>query len=225
MVHASPEVAKNTDVSIVRSLITIGGLFFVFGFVTWVGSVLIPYLKIACELNNFEAYLVAFSFYISYLFMAIPSVWVLKKTGLKRGISLGLMIMSLGASIFVPAALMRTYSVFLFGLFVQGAGLAILQTASNPYITILGPRESAARRISIMGICHGIAGILAPIILGSIILENAEGFQSKLVTMNLSEKIIELDALAVRVIIPYFIIAEILAILAFFSIFFSIARN
>lgn len=215
MLDVSPDSVKKPDISITRSLAIIGGLFFVFGFVTWLGSVLIPYLKIACELNNFQAYLVAFSFYISYLFMAIPSAWVLKKTGFKKGISLGLMIMAVGALIFVPAALMRTYSVFLFGLFVQGAGLAILQTASNPYVTILGPRESAAKRISIMGICNGIAGILAPIILGAIILENADGIQNKLVTMNPTEKIIELDALAHRVIIPYLIIAAILAILSF----------
>jgi len=146
--------------------------------------------------------------------MAIPSAWVLKKTGFKKGISVGLMIMAVGALIFVPAALMRTYGVFLFGLFVQGAGLAILQTASNPYVTILGPSESAAKRISIMGICNGIAGILAPIILGAIILENADGIQNKLITMNLAEKVIELDALAHRVIIPYLIIATVLAILS-----------
>ncbi len=138
-------------------IVIIGVLFFVFGFVTWLGSVLIPYLKIVCELNDTEPYFVAFSFYISYAVMAIPSAFVLKKTGFKNGMALGLFIMAVGTLLFVPAARMRWYGLFLTGLYVQGTGLAILQTASNPYVTILGPRESAARRISIMGICNGIA--------------------------------------------------------------------
>ncbi|MEJ7678662.1 MAG: MFS transporter [Segetibacter sp.] len=110
-----------------------------FGFVTWLNSVLIPYLKIACELNNFESYLVAFAFYIAYLVMAVPSAWLLKITGFKKGMAAGLFIMAIGALIFIPAASSRTYLLFLLGLFVQGTGLAVLQTASNPYITIIGP--------------------------------------------------------------------------------------
>jgi FHS family L-fucose permease-like MFS transporter len=202
-----------------KPIIIIGALFFVFGFVTWLGSVLIPYLKIACELNNFESYLVAFSFYISYLFMAIPSAWVLKFTGFKKGISLGLLVMALGTFIFIPAAIVREYSVFLLGLFIQGAGLAILQTASNPYVTILGPRESAARRISVMGICNGIAGIIAPIILGSIILDNTDEIQKRLLAMDPSLQILELDSLAHRVIVPYLIMAIILVVLSVLTYF------
>src|SRR3954471_18683677 len=94
----------------------IGSLFFVFGFVTWLNSVLIPYLRIACELNNFESYLVAFAFYIAYFVMGIPSAWVLKMTGFKRGMSVGLFVMALGALIFIPAAMSRTYVLFLLGL-------------------------------------------------------------------------------------------------------------
>ncbi len=111
-----------------RPIIIIGCLFFIFGFVTWLNSVLIPYLKIACELNNFESYLVAFAFYISYLVMAIPSAWILKITGFKRGMSVGLLIMAGGALVFIPAAMFRTYELFLLGLFIQGTGLAVLQT-------------------------------------------------------------------------------------------------
>lgn len=192
----------------------IGALFFVFGFVTWLNSVLIPYLKIACQLNNFESYLVAFSFYIAYLVMAIPSAWVLKVTGFKNGMSLGLLIMGIGALIFVPAALTRTYGLFLTGLFVQGTGLAVLQTASNPYITILGPIESAAKRISIMGISNKIAGSLAPIILGAITLKDADLIQKKLISMTAIEKQTELNALAHRVILPYIVILSVLIILA-----------
>jgi MFS transporter, FHS family, L-fucose permease len=109
-----------------RYLFIIGVLFFVFGFVTWLGSVLIPYLKIACELNNIESYLVAFSLYISYLVMAIPAAGILKKTGYKNGMALGLLLMAAGTLVFIPAALHRTYFLFLSGLFIQGGGLAIL---------------------------------------------------------------------------------------------------
>ncbi|WP_419801517.1 sugar MFS transporter [Mucilaginibacter sp.] len=197
-----------------KAILIIGALFFIFGFVTWMNSVLIPYLKLACELNNFESYLVAFAFYISYLVMAIPSAWLLKKTGFKNGMSVGLGIMAVGALIFIPAALSRTYVLFLLGLFVQGTGLAVLQTASNPYITILGPAESAAKRISIMGICNKVAGAIAPIILGAIALKDADGLKARLTTMPSAEKVNELNQLAHRVITPYIVIVVILMILA-----------
>ncbi|MGB8374401.1 MAG: sugar MFS transporter [Salegentibacter sp.] len=203
-----------------RSIVIIGVLFFIFGFVTWLNSVLIPYLRIACELNNFESYLVAFAFYISYLVMAIPSSKVLKATGFKNGMSLGLVVMAVGTILFIPAAITRTYILFLLGLFVQGTGLAVLQTAANPYITILGPMESAAKRISIMGICNKVAGAIAPIVLGAIALKNADELVSSLKTMNIAEKTAELDALSERVIIPYIIMTVVLiglAVLIYFS--------
>lgn len=192
----------------------IGALFFVFGFVTWLNSVLIPYLRLACELNNFESYLVAFAFYISYLVMAIPSSWVLKATGYKKGMAVGLMMMAVGALIFVPAALTRTYGLFLLGLFVQGTGLAILQTASNPYITILGPIESAARRISIMGICNKVAGAIAPIVLGAITLKNTDGFKESIAHLDNLQRSTVLNELASRVIVPYIIIVAVLVVLS-----------
>ena len=203
-----------------RSIIIIGILFFIFGFVTWLNSVLIPYLKIACELNNFESYLVAFAFYISYLVMAIPSSRVLKRTGFKNGMSVGLLVMAVGTIIFIPAAMTRTYILFLLGLFVQGTGLAVLQTAANPYITILGPIESAAKRISIMGICNKVAGVIAPIVLGAIALKNADELVERLDTMSVAQKAEELDELSGRVITPYIVMTIVLiglAILIYFS--------
>ena len=199
----------------IRPLIIIGSLFFIFGFVTWLSSVLIPYLQIACELNNFQAYLVAFAFYISYFVMAVPSGKLLKITGYKDGMSLGLLLIAIGSIIFIPAALYRAYSVFLLGLFVQGAGMAVLQTAANPYVTILGPEESAAKRMSIMGICNGIAGIIAPAILGMVILNNADALTESLKSMSAADKIASLNALARKVIFPYIIITATLVILAF----------
>ncbi|GAB3912736.1 sugar MFS transporter [Mucilaginibacter boryungensis] len=197
-----------------RSMIIIGALFFIFGFVTWLSSVLIPYLKIACQLNNFKAYLVVFSFYISYLIMAIPSAWVLKMTGFKNGMAIGLVLMAVGSMVFIPAAIYRTYGFFLTGLFIQGSGLAILQTAANPYVAILGPRESAAKRISFMGICNGVAGAMAPIILGSVILADSDGLQGRINAMPTLKKLAALDTLAQRVIMPYIIISIVLMILS-----------
>jgi len=195
-------------------LIIIGVLFFIFGFVTWLSAVLIPYLQLACELNNFQSYLVAFAFYISYFLMGIPSGWLLKKTGFKNGLSIGLVLVAAGSLLFIPAALARYYPLFLLGLFVQGAGLTVLQTASNPYVAILGPKESAARRISFMGICNGIAGALAPVILGAVILTDADAVKNKLTLLNPAQKVVELDALASKVIVPYLVITSILVMLA-----------
>ncbi len=192
----------------------IGVLFFIFGFVTWLNGTLIPYLKIACELNTFQSMFVAFAFYISYFVMALPSSWILKLTGFKKGMMLGLLVMAIGALIFIPAAHYRKYELFLIGLFVIGTGLSILQTASNPYITILGPIESAAKRISIMGICNKVAGFLAPIILGAIILSDADMLVKELNGLDSAARSIRLDEIASRVVNPYIIMAAILTGLA-----------
>jgi FHS family L-fucose permease-like MFS transporter len=152
------------------SLLTIGVMFFVFGFVTWINAILIPYFKIACELTNFQSYLVAFAFYIAYLIMSLPASYLLEHTGFKKGIMIGFFVMSAGAMIFIPAALTRTYLIFLAGLFTLGTGLATLQTAANSYVTILGSKESAARRISMMGICNKAAGILAPLLFAAVVV-------------------------------------------------------
>jgi len=201
-----------------RPIYIIGSLFFVFGFLTWLGSVLIPYLRIACELNNLASYLVTFAFYISYMVMAVPAASVLERTGYKKGMSIGLFTMALGAAMFIPAAYTRSYPFFLAGLFVQGTGLAILQTAANPYVTILGPLESAARRISIMGICNGIAGVIAPLLLGTVILKDADGIKTSIAGMNAVEKNEVLNHLAQRVIFPYSVMTVALILLAFLII-------
>ncbi|MBI4946096.1 MAG: sugar MFS transporter [Bacteroidetes bacterium] len=194
--------------------VILGILFFIFGFVTWLNGTLIPYLRIACELNYFQSLLVAFAFYISYFVMALPSAWILKKTNFKKGMMLGLLIMGVGALVFIPAAHSRFYGLFLTGLFIIGTGLSILQTASNPYITIVGPIESAAKRISIMGICNKVAGVLAPVILGAVILADADNLVKELQQMNPLQKAEQLNELASRVIVPYSLMAAVLAALA-----------
>ena len=188
----------------------VGMMFFIFGFVSWVNAILIPYFRIACELTNFQSYLVTFAFYIAYLVMSIPASFVLKRAGFKKGIMYGFFCMATGAMLFVPAALIRTYWVFLIGLFSIGTGLTILQAAANPYITIVGPIESAAKRISIMGICNKFAGIIAPLIFAAIILKSSESVifeQLNVGAFSEAEKDVVLDGLIRRVIWPYSILS------------------
>ena len=195
-------------------MIIIGALFFIFGFVTWLNSVLIPFLKQACQLSDFQAYFVTLAFYISYFFMAIPSSVILRKIGFTKGMSVGLGVMAIGSIIFIPAALARSYPLFLVGLFAQGAGMTLLQTASNPYVTILGPIESAAKRISIMGICNKVAGMIGIFILVELLFSDTQTLSIKIGTLSGSALANELDILASRVIVPYVIMAVILAGLA-----------
>ena len=195
----------------------IGGLFFIFGFVTWLNSTLILYLKLVCQLQtDVQAFFVTSAFYLSYFVLSLPAAYVLKATGFKRGMALGLIVMGIGALLFIPAASQRSFPLFLLALFIQGGGLSILQTASNPYISILGPIDSAARRISIMGICNKCAGALAPLILGFVLLKGTDTIQERLTATQ--DPIVRnqlLSELAGRVVTPYVVMAIILFIVAF----------
>jgi len=203
-ISATVEVSSLTKRDSFISILIIGLLFFIFGFISWINAILIPYFKIACELTNFQSYFVTFAFYISYFIMSVPSSYLLRRLGFKNGMMSGFFLMALGAFIFVPAALTRTYEIFLIGLFTIGTGLAVLQTAANPYITILGPKERAAQRISIMGICNKGAGIIAPLIFAAVILKATDtNLFKELGMMNEAEKNVALDELIRRVILPY----------------------
>jgi len=205
-----------------NAIIIIGILFFIFGFITWLNGTLIPFLKIICELKtDTQAFLVVTASYMAYFFLAIPSSYILKLTGYKNGMAIGLVIMVLGTLLFLPAAANRNFTIFLIGLFSQGAGLALLQTAANPYISILGPIESAAKRISIMGISNKVAGVLSPLILSTLLLNNVENVQIKLsTTLNEIDKNYLLSELSNKIRMPYVVMAIVLIILAII-IFFS----
>ncbi|MDR0714002.1 MAG: sugar MFS transporter [Bacteroidales bacterium] len=192
-------------------------MFFIFGFVSWVNSILIPYFKIACELTNFQSYLVAFAFYIAYFVMSMPAGILLKKTGFKRGIMYGFFALAIGALIFVPAAMTRTYHVFLVGLFSMGTGLAVLQTAANPLVTIIGSIDSAAQRMSIMGVCNKLAGIISPLVFAAVILEATDKeLFAAIPTMSEAEKTVALDELIRRVITPYACLSVLLVTIGIF---------
>jgi glucose/galactose transporter len=210
----------STSKSYYYPLTIIGILFFVFGFLTWVNGILIPYFQICLELSNFQASLVAFAAYIAYFVMALPSAYILRHTGYRKGMVLGLIIMAIGTLLFIPAAYTRTYAVFLTGLFITGSGLALLQTAANPYVAIIGPIESTAQRVGFMGLANKIAGISSLALLGSIFLFKADDVIASVAKASRSEKTTILEAYALKIVDPYLVITVILFLLAV-MIYFS----
>ncbi|WP_456378255.1 sugar MFS transporter [Lutibacter sp.] len=207
--NSTPSKNNNTLIPI----IIIAGLFFIFGFVTWINGALIPFMKTINELTDTQSYFVASASYISFVVMALPASYIINKIGYRKGMSLGLIVMAIGALVFIPAAEARTYWVFLTGIFIQGMGMTLLQTASNPYITILGPMESAAKRIAIMGISNKVAGALANLVFGALLLSGIKDVNEKLSIVSGSEKSQLLDTMADSVVTPYIIMAVILFVL------------
>lgn len=194
----------------------IGILFFIFGFVTWLNGPLITFVKLAFNLDtDSKAFWVTTAFYMAYFFLALPSSWILEKTGMKKGMAIGLFVMAIGTYLFGTYATARNYTVSLVGLFVIGSGLSLLQTASNPYISIIGPIETAARRISIMGICNKVAGIISPIVLSLVVFKGISNLQ-KTVDAAPSEATREalLNEFAAKVYMPYMIMAGVLIVLS-----------
>jgi FHS family L-fucose permease-like MFS transporter len=212
MSNATQQSSTTKNNTLVPILI-IAGLFFIFGFVTWINGALIPFMKTINELTDAQSYLVASASYISFVVMALPASYIINKVGYKKGMSLGLIIMAIGALLFIPAANARTYWMFLTAIFIQGAGMTLLQTASNPYITILGPMESAAKRIAIMGIANKVAGGLGSVIFGAILLSGIDGIKEKLNIVNQAEKESLLNTMADSVITPYIVMAIVLFLL------------
>lgn len=198
------------------SIVIIGVLFFIFGFVTWINGPLIGFVKLAFDLDtDAKAFLVTFAFYMAYFFLALPSSLILERTGMKKGMALGLGVMAAGTVVFGTFATMRNYPACLAGLFIIGSGLSVLQTASNPYISILGPIESAAARISIMGICNKVAGILSPIVMGVLVMKDVGQLEAKVAAAPTPEiKHQLLDQFAAQIYWPYMVMALILAGLA-----------
>ncbi|MCS4166573.1 L-fucose-proton symporter [compost metagenome] len=194
------------------------GLFFILGFITWANGTLIPFLKIACNLEtDLQAFFVTFASYIAYFFLALPSSVIIKKIGFQNGLVVSLIILGLGSLIFIPAADNRSYGLFLTGIFIQGSGMALLQTAVNPYLSIIGPIDSAAQRISIAGFFNKSAGIIVPILFGTLFLKDAQKVTAKLeATADLVQKNAILDDLLQRVHTPYISLAIIFVAFAIF---------
>jgi glucose/galactose transporter len=198
-------------------MLFVGLLFFILGFVTWLNGSLVPFLKLVCGLTTFQSLWVTFAFYIAYTVMALPSAAVLGKIGYKKAMTLGLGIMGLGALLFIPAARSTHYELFLAALFVLASGMTLMQTAINPYIVRLGARESAAMRISIMGLFNKGAGVVVPLVFSSLMLADIDSFShTALATLAPAAREAMRATLAERLVFPYACMAALLfAIMAF----------
>lgn len=206
-------------------MLFIGLMFFILGFVTWLNGSLIPFLKIVCELSNFQALWVAFAFYIAYTVMALPSAAILARIGYKKGMTAALGVMAIGALAFIPAARSGLYPVFLLALFTLASGMTLMQTAINPYIVCIGSRESAAMRISIMGLFNKGAGIVVPLVFSALILSGMERFsEPALAALDAAGREALRNELSQRLVFPYAVMA--VGLLAFMAlIHFSSLRE
>ncbi len=192
----------------------VGALFFIFGFVTWLNGPLITFAKLAFNVSDALAFLIPSAFYLSYFFLALPSSAILRKTGMKKGMALGLFAMAIGAVVFGQYTTGRVYAGAVTGVFIIGAGLAILQTASNPYISILGPIEGAAQRIAVMGICNKLAGMAAPFVIGTLVMHGMSDLSAQVAQADAATRETLLNAFAARIHDPYMAMAGLLAMLA-----------
>ncbi|MDG2510651.1 MULTISPECIES: sugar MFS transporter [Stenotrophomonas] len=206
--------AASARPNVATSIAIVGVLFFLIGFFTWLNGPLITFVKLAFELSEVGAFLVLMVFYLSYFFLALPASWILRRTGMKKGLSLSLLVMAGGAALFGEFATQRWYPGALGGLFVIGSGLALLQTAINPYISILGPIETAARRIALMGICNKIAGMLAPVLIGTLVLHGIGDLDAQVQAADAVTKAALLNEFAAKIHTPYLAMAALLVVLA-----------
>ncbi|CAM4015751.1 sugar MFS transporter [Shewanella aquimarina] len=186
----------------------VAGLFFILGFATWLNGSLMPYLKQILQLTPLQASLILFSFYIAVTFTALPSAWVIRKVGYKTGMAMGMGIMMIAGLLFIPAAKTQIFALFLFAQLVMGTGQTLLQTAVNPYVVRIGPEESAAARVSVMGILNKGAGVIAPLVFTALILDS---FKDR-VGMELTQA--QIDEMANGLVFPYLGMAIFIGVLA-----------
>jgi MFS transporter, FHS family, L-fucose permease len=194
--------------------ILITSLFFMWGIANNLNGILIPHLRKALELSNMQSTFVDTAVYMAYFLMAIPSGIILKRFGYKKGIIMGLLIFSVGALLFLPAANMRAYEVFLLGLFILGCGLTLLETAANPYATRLGDTEGATARLNLAQSFNGLAVFIAPVIGTLFILSGKEYTKEEMLVMPSADKIAYLTGEAASVKMPYLILGGFLVLLA-----------
>ncbi len=194
-------------------LVMVTSLFFMWGFVHNLDPILIPHLKKAFSLSNLQSSLVDSSVFIAYFLMALPAGFLMKKYGYKAGIIVGLLLFALGSFLFIPAANTQLYSFFLAALFVIACGLTILETAANPYVSLLGDPSTATRRLNFAQSFNGLAATMAPIIGARIIL--TKGYpEEELSAMTDSARQLALASEASSVKVPYFVLGSIILIIA-----------
>jgi MFS transporter, FHS family, L-fucose permease len=210
----NPNLMKTEKNNYLIPFILVTSLFFLWGISNNLTGILIPHLRKALQLTNTQSTFVDTAVYLAYFLTAIPAGLILNKFGYKKGIISGLLVFSLGAFLFIPAANTRTFEVFLLGLFIIGCGLTILETAANPYTTKLGDPEGATTRLNLAQSFNGLAAFLAPMIGTLFILSGKEYSESELSLMPEVEKIAYLTSEAASVKVPYMILGGFLLLLA-----------
>jgi FHS family L-fucose permease-like MFS transporter len=194
-------------------LILVTSLFFLWAFLHNIDPILIPHLKKACQLSDTQSSFIDVAVYLAYFVIAIPAGLFMHKYGYKRGIIFGLILYAAGAILFVPAASERSYTFFLFALFVIASGATFLETVANPYIAVLGDKESAAQRLNFAQSFNGVGAFMAPIIGGQVILSGVEHTPAELKAMSPLQLAAYLQSEANTVKVPYLVIAGVVIIL------------
>src|SRR5574344_1119183 len=153
-------------------LIYVGMMFFVVGFAMGIHSYLLPLVQSTLNVSSGESYLIIAATFCAFIFFSYPAAKILTRVGYKKTMSLAFLIFAIGFAVMILSGKMESLWLFLLASFISGVGNTVLQAAINPYVTILGPIESAAKRISIMGICNALAWPVAPLFLAAIIGKN-----------------------------------------------------
>ena len=191
-----------------------GMLFFMIGFITCLNDILVPHMKSLFDLNYTQAALIQFSFFTAYFVIAFPSSWLISRLGYQRSIVVGLLVSALGALAFYPASIAQSYPMFLGGLFTLAAGFALLQTAMNPYVAVLGPPERSSARLVLSQAFNSVGTTIAPVI-GAVLILGAHALtSSEIASLADSDRIAYRTSQSESVQMPYLILTGMLALLA-----------
>jgi FHS family L-fucose permease-like MFS transporter len=196
------------------AFILIISLFFLWALTGNLIPVLIPHLRKACQLNDFQSAFIDSAYWVSYFFFALPAAWVMRKWSYKTGIITGLLVAAAGAILFFPAAELRSFGLFLFALFLVAAGMTFLETAANPYITIMGAPETAVQRLNFAQAFNGLGAFVAAFFLSKVILSGKEFSHDQLSAMSPDALNSYLLSEARSVQVPYLAIAGVLLLVA-----------
>lgn len=217
MIQSSPTPAApaGSEQKYGAALAVITTVFFMWGFVTVLNDILVPHLKAIFDLNYTQTMLIQFTFFSAYFLMSMPSARLISWTGYKNSIMIGLCVMGVGALLFIPAASLPSYSVFLAALYIVASGMTVLQVAANPYVAVLGPPDKASSRLNLAQAFNSLGTTIGPYLGGIFILSAVTRSVAEIKAMSPEElqahKLLE----ASSVKLPYVGIACLLFLLAF----------
>jgi FHS family L-fucose permease-like MFS transporter len=220
----NPGVQREPSSSYRSALTALTVLFFMWGLITSLNDILIPHLKALFTLNYFQAMLVQFCFFMAYFVMSFPAGYVVEKVGYKGGIIIGLLIAAAGCVLFYPAAGMSSYPLFLTALFVMASGIAFLQVAANPFVTVLGSPETASSRLNLTQAFNSLGTTIGPLIGAFFILAVAVQSEETRQAMSSSELVVYDQAQISAVQTPYLVLAAALGVIAIFIALFKLPK-